>query len=147
MDSLRIKIEKKLRTFLCILVMWLRNNLLERTSDLTKQRILRGSMQNTPENTAVRQKFQSSKGLKSSFWTGKFQFGGFSRIFRSSDKTSSFRKHGFCHGFHAEVIKPFVVGKQSVFNFTQRIFAGNLSKEQSQKQFPCGKMLAISVSA
>ena len=54
MDSLRIKIEKKLRTFLCILVMWLRNNLLERTSDLTKQRILRGSMQNTPKNTAVR---------------------------------------------------------------------------------------------
>ena len=30
--------------------MWLRNNLLERTCDLTKQRILRGSIQNTPEN-------------------------------------------------------------------------------------------------
>ena len=58
-----------------------------------------------------------------------------------------FRKRGFCHGFHAKVIKPFVVGKQSVFNFTQRIFAGNLSKEQSQKLFLCGKMLAISVSA
>ena len=34
-------------------------------------------------------KFQSSKGLKSSSWTGKFQFGGFSRIFRSSDRTSN----------------------------------------------------------
>ena len=30
--------------------MWLRNDLLERTSDLTKQRILSGSMQNTPKN-------------------------------------------------------------------------------------------------
>ena len=37
--------------------------------------------------------------------------------------------------------------KQNVFNFTQRIFAGNLSKEQSQKLFPCGEMFAISVSA
>ena len=34
-----------------------------------------------------------------------------------------------------------------VFNFPQRILAGNLSKEQSQKLFPCGEMLAISVSA
>ena len=58
-----------------------------------------------------------------------------------------FRKRGFCHGFHAKAIKPFVVGKQSVFNFPQRILAGNLSKEQSQKLFPCGEMLAISVSA
>ena len=41
----------------------------------------------------------------------------------------------------------FVVGKQSVFNFTQRIFPGDLSKEQGQKLFPCGEMLAISVSA
>ena len=56
-------------------------------------------------------------------------------------------KRGFCHGFHAKVIKPFVVGTQSVFNFPQRILAGNLSKEQSQKLFPCGEMLAISVSA
>ena len=30
--------------------MQLQDNLLERTSDLTKQRILRGSIQNTPEN-------------------------------------------------------------------------------------------------
>jgi len=58
-----------------------------------------------------------------------------------------FGKRGFFHGFHTEVIKTFVVGKQSVFNFTQRILAGNLSKEQSQKLFPCGEMLAISVSA
>ena len=42
-----------------------------------------------------------------------------------------FGKRGFCHSFHAGVIKAFVVGKQSVFNFTQRIFAGNLSKVQS----------------
>ena len=41
-----------------------------------------------------------------------------------------FRKRGFCHGFHANVIKPFVVGKQRVFNFTQRILAVNLSKQQ-----------------
>ena len=58
-----------------------------------------------------------------------------------------FGKRGFCHGFHAEVIKPFVVGKQSVFNFTQRIFPGDLSKEQGQKLFPSCKMLAISVSS
>ena len=58
-----------------------------------------------------------------------------------------FGKRGFCHGFHAEVIKAFMVGKQSVFNFPQRILAGNLSKEQGQKLFPSCKMLAISVSA
>ena len=29
--------------------MWLRNNLLERTSDLTKQKICRRIMKNTPE--------------------------------------------------------------------------------------------------
>ena len=57
------------------------------------------------------------------------------------------RIHWFCHGFHAEVIKPFVVGKQSVFKFPQRIFSGNLSKEQSQKLFPGGEMLAIPVFA
>ena len=38
-------------------------------------------------------------------------------------------------------------GSRLPFNFTQRIFAGNLSKEQSQELFPCGEMLAISVSA
>ena len=58
-----------------------------------------------------------------------------------------FGKCGFCHGFHAKVIKPFVVGKQSVFNFTQRIFPGDLSKEQGQKLFSSCKMLAIPVSA
>ena len=36
---------------------------------------------------------------------------------------------------------------KSVFNFTQRIFPEDLSKEQGQKLFPSCKMLAISVSA
>ena len=46
-----------------------------------------------------------------------------------------FGKREFCHGFHAGVIKTFVLGKQRVFNFMQRILAGNLSKEQGQKLF------------
>ena len=52
-----------------------------------------------------------------------------------------FGKRGFCHCFHSEMIKSFVVGKQSSFNFTQRILAGNLSKQQSQKLFPFIKSL------
>ena len=58
-----------------------------------------------------------------------------------------FGKRGFCHCFHAEMIKTFVVGKQSSFNFTQRILTGNLSKQQSQKLFPCGKMFTVSVTS
>ncbi len=40
-----------------------------------------------------------------------------------------FGKRGFRHSFHTEVIKTFVVGKQSVFNFSQRILTGYLSKQ------------------
>ena len=60
---------------------------------------------------------------------------------------SSLRKAWILPWLPCKVVKPFVVGKQSVFNFSQRILAGNLSKQQSQKLFPCGEMLAISVSA
>ena len=44
-------------------------------------------------------------------------------------------------------LKSFATGKQSVFKSPQRILTGNLSKQQSKKLFPRGKMLAISVSA
>ena len=44
------------------------------------------------------------------------------------------------------MIKTFVVGKQSSFNFTQRTLTGNLSKQQSQKLFPCSKIFTVSVT-
>ena len=57
-----------------------------------------------------------------------------------------FRKRGFCDSFHAEMVKTFMVSKQSCFNFSQRILAGNLCKKQSQKLFPSCKMFAVSVA-
>ena len=39
-----------------------------------------------------------------------------------------------------------MIGRQPADNFTQRIFAGNLSIETGQELLPCGKILAITVA-
>ena len=53
---------------------------------------------------------------------------------------------GFCYGSHAQVVEAVVIGRQTADNFTQRIFAGNLSIETGQELLPCGKILAITVA-
>ena len=53
---------------------------------------------------------------------------------------------GFRYGSHTQVVEPVVIGRQPADNFTQRIFAGNLSIETGQELLPCGKILAIAVA-
>ena len=53
---------------------------------------------------------------------------------------------GFRYGSHAQVVEALVIGRQTAGNFTQRIFAGNLSIETGQELLPCGKILAITVA-
>ena len=52
----------------------------------------------------------------------------------------------FGNDLHAEVIQTVMVCKQTVFNFPQGVFAGNLRVKARQKLPPCGEMLAITVA-
>ncbi len=80
-----------------------------------------GQLQNAPKKDVKKRLFQRIFELEFMFWSVchnaiKEFFKQCFEYFRIT-AVHCFRKCGFCHGFHAKVIKPFVVGKQSVFKF------------------------------